>query len=169
MILKNQRGIHKCLGIHFSFSNYIAHTANFFLVINKFKIWIVHNATSPHTEPNIYIFTQPLDGICMSGAVVYLAFFICFTSIYWEKTDWKGGFFSERADAFVISPNRRTSFFSWPRILIFFCSKGLKSCQIRTWSCSECSKKAFEQLQVLIWHDLRHLEWKKFQNSSSGK
>ena len=35
----------------------------------------MHNAASPHTEPNIYIFTQPLDGICMSGAVVYLAIF----------------------------------------------------------------------------------------------
>ena len=43
----------------------------------------------------------------------------------------------------------------------FFHCKGLKSCQIRTWSCSECSKKTLEQLQVLIWNDLSHLQWKK--------
>ena len=33
----------------------------------------------------------------------------------------------------------------------------------KTWSCSECSKKALAQLQVLMWHDLSHLEWKKFK------
>ena len=33
------------------------------------------NAASRPAEPNIYIFTQSLDGICMSGEVVYLAIF----------------------------------------------------------------------------------------------
>ena len=75
----------------------------------------------------------------------------------------KGGFFSERADPFVISPNRRTKLFSWAIILIFVHSKWLKSCQIGTWSCSECTNKALERLQVLISHDLSHLEWKKFK------
>ena len=52
----------------------------------------------------------------------------------------------------------------------FFHSKWLKSFQIRTWSCSECSKKELEQLWVFIWHDLSHLiRGKKNQNSSSGK
>ena len=50
-----------------------------------------------------------------------------------------------------------------------FHSKWLKSFQIRTWGWSECSKTAFEQLQVLIWHDLSYLDWKEIQNSSSGK
>ena len=46
----------------------------------------------------------------------------------------------------------------------FFCHyKWLKSCQIGTWSCSECSNKGLEQLQFLIWHDLSHLEWKQFK------
>ena len=39
----------------------------------------------------------------------------------------------------------------------------------RTWRCSECSKKSLEQLQILMWHNLSHLEWKKNQTFSSGK
>ena len=87
-----------------------------------------------------------------------------------NRLDAKGGFYSERADAFVISPNKQTQLFSWARILIsLFHSKWLKSCQIRTWSCSNAFFEHSEQLHVLIWHDLSHLEWKKNQNSSSGK
>ena len=37
----------------------------------------------------------------------------------------------------------------------------LKSCQIRTWSCSNAFFEHSEKLQVLMWHDLRNLEWKK--------
>ena len=51
----------------------------------------------------------------------------------------------------------------------FFHSKWLKSCQIRTWSCSNAFFELSEQLHVLIWHDLSHLEWKKNQKCSSGK
>ena len=51
----------------------------------------------------------------------------------------------------------------------FFHSKWLKSCQIRNWSCSNAFFEHSEQLHVFIWHDLSHLEWKKNQNSSSGK
>ena len=32
----------------------------------------------------------------------------------------KSGFYSERADEFVISPNKQTKLFSWAEILIFF-------------------------------------------------
>ena len=68
---------------------------------------------------------------------------------------------AERAGEIVFSPNRQTKLFSWAKILNFSHSKWLKSCQIRTWSCSECSNKALEQLQVLIGHDLSHLAQKK--------
>ena len=66
-------------------------------------------------------------------------------------------------------PTDEPNYFPELEFLFFFQSKWLKSCQIRIWSCSECSKKALEQLQVLIWHDLSHLERKQNQNSSSGK
>ena len=42
----------------------------------------------------------------------------------------------------------------------FFHSEWLKSCKIRTWNCSECSKKMLGQLQLLIWQDLSHFAWK---------
>ena len=51
----------------------------------------------------------------------------------------------------------------------FFHSKWLKLCKIRTWSCSECSKKVLEQLSspYLTWFG--PFRMKKTQNSSSGK
>ena len=45
----------------------------------------------------------------------------------------------------------------------FFHSKWLKSCQIRTWSCSNAFSEHSKQLHVLIWHDLSHLEWTKIK------
>ena len=36
----------------------------------------------------------------------------------------KGGFYSERSDEFVISPNRGTKLFSWAKILNFFILNG---------------------------------------------
>ena len=45
---------------------------------------------------------------------------------------------------------------------VTFHSIWLKSCQIRTGSCSNALFEHLEQLQVLIWHDLSHSEWKKF-------
>ena len=41
----------------------------------------------------------------------------------------------------------------------FLMAQTMSNNLIGTWSCSECSKKALEQLQVLTWHDLSHLEW----------
>ena len=73
----------------------------------------------------------------------------------------KGGFYSERADEFVISPIRRTKLFSWAKMLNFFHSKWLKTCQVRTWKCSITLFEHSAQPQVPIWHDLSHLEWKK--------
>ena len=52
------------------------------------------------------------------------------------------------------------NYFPEQEFWFFFHSKGLKSYQIRTWSCSECSKKVLEQLQVFIWHELSHLQKK---------
>ena len=74
----------------------------------------------------------------------------------------KGGFNSERADAFVSSPNRRTELFSWARFFILFSfhSKWLKLCQIRTWSFFNAF---FEHWEQLIWNYVSHLEWKKFK------
>ena len=43
----------------------------------------------------------------------------------------------------------------------FFHSKWLKSCQIRTWSCSNAFFEHPEKLFVPIWYDLSHIEWKK--------
>ena len=63
------------------------------------------------------------------------------------KVVFKDGFNSERADTFVISSNRQTSLLSWTKILNFFPSKWLKSCQKMTLS---CSNDYSEQLYVLI-------------------
>ena len=47
--------------------------------------------------------------------------------------------------------------------LWFFYSKWLKSCHIRTWSYPYALFKHSDQLQVPIWHNLSHLEWKKIR------
>ena len=39
----------------------------------------------------------------------------------------------------------------------------LKSCQMRTWSCSNTFSEHSEQLHVLNWHDLSPFEWKKIK------
>ena len=51
----------------------------------------------------------------------------------------------------------------------FFHSKWLKSCQIRTWNCSNSVFEHSEQLHVLIWHDLSDSEWKKKNQKSSSE
>ena len=60
----------------------------------------------------------------------------------------------------------KPNYFSELKFWILFPSK---SCQKMTLSSSEWSKKALEQLKVLFWHDLSHLEGKRIQNFSSGK
>ena len=63
----------------------------------------------------------------------------------------------------------KPNYFPELKFWILFPSKWLKSCQKRTLSSSEWSKKALEQLKVLFWHYLSHLEGKRIQNFSSGK
>ena len=43
-----------------------------------------------------------------------------------SSENFKGGFYSEGVDEFVISSNRQTSLFSWAWILNFWDFKGLK-------------------------------------------
>ena len=54
----------------------------------------------------------------------------------------KGGFYSEGVDEFVISSNRQTLLFSWAWILNLWYFKRLKSCPIRVWSVSDGSNCA---------------------------
>ena len=63
----------------------------------------------------------------------------------------------------------KTNYFPELKFDFFFHSKWLRSCQIRTWSCSNTFFEHSQQLHVLTLHDLNHLEWKENQNSSSGK
>ena len=56
----------------------------------------------------------------------------------WSIHPSRGGFFSERSDAFVFSPNR---------LIFIFYSKWLKSCQIRTWSYSNAFFEHSEHLR----------------------
>ena len=72
----------------------------------------------------------------------------------------KGGFYQKgMVNLFFLQTDKPNYFLNY----FFLYSKWLKPCQMRTWSCTECSTKALEQLNVLIWHDLSHLEWKKFK------
>ena len=91
---------------------------------------------------------------------------------------YKGGFYSEGTDVFVISSNRRTLLFSWAWILNLRYFKWLKSCQIRDWVSSEGSNskmKPYLSLQSHFRHLYTYMTWFKsfkisqFQNSSSGK
>ena len=69
--------------------------------------------------------------------------------------------------SFLLADN--PNYFPELEFWISFHSKWLKSCQIRTWICSNAVFEHSEQLHVLIWHDLSHLEWRKNLNSSSQR
>ena len=74
-----------------------------------------------------------------------------------------GGFYSEGTDAFVISSNRRTSLFSWAWNVNLRYFKGLKSCQIISWSSFVGSNSKMEPYLSLqshflhLWHFLNPL------------
>ena len=70
-------------------------------------------------------------GSCICGLSIpdLLFYWKIFNDYIWPA--FKGSFYSENTDPFVISPNRRTKLFSWTWILKFCHFKGLKSCHIR--------------------------------------
>ena len=79
---------------------------------------------------------------------------------YWQIT-LKVAFIQKGLMRLSFLQTDKPNYFPELEFWFFFHSKWLKSCQIRTWSCSNTFFEHSEQLHVLFWHDLSHLEWKK--------
>ena len=92
-----------------------------------------------------------------------------YVKVHWGHNSLKVAFSQKGLMRLSFLQTGKPNYFPELKFWILFPSKWLKSCQKRTLSSSEWSKKALEQLKVLFWHDLSHLEGKRIQNFSSGK